>query len=141
MTANHRERFDGEPSGTAGAPVLAVLRGAPLGDVCLVVTRYFGGTKLGTGGLVRAYGDAARSVLAITPTTLKIPFQMLGLSFSYPFYERVKRLLGSYEAHIDEETFGGEVTLIVRFPAAHVAAFTNALRDLSAGAITPLDLS
>src|SRR3954469_1102863 len=49
---------DGEPSGTAGPPVLAVLRGADIGDAVLVVTRYFGGTKLGTGGLVHAYGDA-----------------------------------------------------------------------------------
>ena len=59
---------DGEPSGTAGRPALAVLRGSGLGDVAVVVTRYFGGTKLGTGGLVRAYGDAVREVLAVLET-------------------------------------------------------------------------
>ena len=58
---------DGEPSGTAGRPALAVLQGSGLGDIAVVVTRYFGGTKLGTGGLVRAYGDAVKAVLAILP--------------------------------------------------------------------------
>lgn len=59
----HRASDDGEPAGTAGAPMLAVLRGAALTDVAVVVTRYFGGTLLGAGGLVRAYGDAVRAAL------------------------------------------------------------------------------
>src|SRR3954447_8809272 len=63
---------DGEPPGTAGRPVMAVLRGSGLGDLVIVVTRYFGGTLLGTGGLVRAYGDAAKAVLAILPRAEKI---------------------------------------------------------------------
>ncbi|HRF96950.1 MAG TPA: YigZ family protein, partial [Aggregatilineales bacterium] len=63
---------DGEPAGTAGPPVLAVVRGSKIGDVSLVVTRYFGGTKLGTGGLVRAYSEAAHIALNSLPTTLKI---------------------------------------------------------------------
>ena len=58
---------DGEPSGTAGRPMLAVLQGSGLGDVVVVITRYFGGTKLGTGGLVRAYGDAVREALLVVP--------------------------------------------------------------------------
>ena len=64
---------DGEPSGTAGRPALAVLRGSGLGDAAVVITRYFGGTKLGTGGLVRAYSDAVRAVLAILPRAIKVP--------------------------------------------------------------------
>src|SRR5512142_772503 len=59
---------DGEPTGTSGPPVLAVLRGAEVGDVAIVITRYFGGTKLGTGGLVRAYSDAARAAVAAMTT-------------------------------------------------------------------------
>ena len=58
---------DGEPAGTAGRPILAILQGSGLGDVVVVVTRYFGGSKLGTGGLVRAYGNAVRAVLDILP--------------------------------------------------------------------------
>jgi uncharacterized YigZ family protein len=63
----------GEPSGTAGRPALAVLQGSGLGDVVVVVTRYFGGTKLGTGGLVRAYSDAVRSVLEVLPRAERCP--------------------------------------------------------------------
>src|SRR5512136_2760165 len=75
----------GEPSGTAGRPALAILRGSGLGDVVVVVTRYFGGTKLGTGGLVRAYSDAARSVLAILPRAVLVATHtvMLALPYSY----------------------------------------------------------
>jgi len=64
---------DGEPAGTAGRPALAVLQGSGLGDAGVVVTRYFGGTKLGTGGLVRAYSDAVRAVLEAAPRAERVP--------------------------------------------------------------------
>jgi len=67
----------GEPAGTAGRPALAVLQGAGLGDVVVVVTRYFGGTRLGTGGLVRAYSDAVREVLDILPRAERVPTHTL----------------------------------------------------------------
>src|SRR5579871_3558271 len=79
---------DGEPSGTSGPPVLAVLRGSGIGDVIVVVTRYFGGTKLGTGGLVRAYGDAARTGLEALVTERKITKQTLGIEAPYHFFEQ-----------------------------------------------------
>ena len=65
-------RDDGEPSGTAGRPALTVLRWSGLGNVVVVVTRYFGGTKLGTGGLVRAYGEAVRAVLSVLPRAVQV---------------------------------------------------------------------
>src|SRR3954468_24634252 len=71
---------DGEPAGTAGRPVMAVLRGSGLGDTALVVTRYFGGTLLGTGGLVHAYGDAAKAVLAALPREEKVERRELALT-------------------------------------------------------------
>src|SRR5512143_848730 len=77
---------DGEPTGTAGPPALAVVRGADVGDVALVVTRYFGGTKLGTGGLVRAYSDAARAALAGMQTCEKVERRQLGLTMPYGLY-------------------------------------------------------
>ena len=76
---------DGEPSGTAGRPMLAVLQGSGLGDAAVVVTRYFGGTKLGTGGLVRAYGDAVRAVLEIAPRAEKVPTHTVMFGLPYIF--------------------------------------------------------
>lgn len=132
---------DGEPSGTAGPPVLAVLRGANLGDVVVVITRYFGGTKLGTGGLVRAYRDAARQVLAALPTESKIEKRMIGLTIPYPFFERVRLLLEAYQATIEEQEFDTEVTLYATIPVDQLEALASAVQNLTAGQVTvvPLD--
>lgn len=126
---------DGEPTGTAGPPTLAVLRGADIGDTLVVVTRIFGGTKLGTGGLVRAYSDATRAVLEALPRQLKIPRQQVGLEFAYSFYERIKLLVAEYEGLIDDETFGQDASLIVTFPLAHIPAFVARVTDLTAGKV------
>jgi uncharacterized YigZ family protein len=132
---------DGEPSGTAGPPVMSVLRGAGIGDIIIVVTRYFGGTKLGTGGLVRAYSDAARLGLATLPTIRKIVCQTIGIEVSYALYERVKRLAAAYEATIQHEIFTGEITLIISIPDYRLSVFSQALFELSNGRIQPLLLS
>lgn len=126
---------DGEPTGTAGPPILAVLRGAPLGDAVLVVTRFFGGIKLGTGGLVRAYSEAARTALDALPTREKIDLTQVGLSVPYALYERVKLLIAAYHAIVEHEAFEGEITLYLTLPVEQVAALSLALRDLSAGKI------
>ena len=128
---------DGEPTGTAGPPTLAVLRGANVGDCVLVVTRYFGGTRLGTGGLVRAYGDAARAVLAAMQTRQKIAFRQVGLTLPYSLYERAKLISAEYGATVDEESFEVEVTLYLTIPADAVTPFSTAIQDLSAGRVTP----
>lgn len=124
---------DGEPSGTAGRPVLAILKGSGLGDIVLVVTRYFGGTLLGTGGLVHAYGDAAREVLAILPRTEKIERCTLLIAIGYNAYEMLRRLAASYSATIDDETFASDITLALTMPRIHVAAFRAALVEATAG--------
>ena len=111
-----------------------------MGDVVLVVTRYFGGTKLGTGGLVRAYGDAARSVLALMTTREKIELKQLGLTMPYSFYERIKILAAQHEATIDSEEFEADITIYLTIPADNVEAFTIATRDLSAGKLIPIAL-
>lgn len=129
---------DGEPSGTAGPPVLAVLRGADLGDVVIVITRYFGGTRLGTGGLVRAYGGAAKEALAALPVELKIPRRQIGISLAYPFYERLKLLLAAHHAAIDGEEFDAEVTVYATLPADQVEPLSRALRELTAGRAAPI---
>ena len=132
---------DGEPSGTAGPPTLAVLRGTDIGDVIVVVTRYFGGTKLGTGGLVRAYSDAARTGLSQLITEEKIEKATLGIDLPYPWYEQVKRLIASHNGEIDDEAFTAEIALIVTFPVEDIAAFTESLTDLTAGQVMPVSLS
>lgn len=131
---------DGEPSGTSGPPILAVLRGLEVGDIVVVVTRYFGGTKLGTGGLVRAYGDSARAAVAAMTTREKIRMSRLGLDTPYPLYERLKLIAAAHQAEIESETFAAEITLYMALPTDNVQAFTDAVRELSAGKIAPIAL-
>lgn len=131
---------DGEPSGTSGPPVLAVLRGADIGDTVIVVTRYFGGTKLGTGGLVRAYGDAARDVLAALPRTRRIHKSTIGLEFEYTYFEQIQRLLAEYDAEITDQEFGAHVTVYASLPTNNLDMLTSALSELTAGQVTPMPL-
>lgn len=131
---------DGEPSGTAGPPVLAVLRGSDIGDVIVIVTRYFGGTKLGTGGLVRAYSEAARDALNQLVTEEKIEKRLLGVEMPYHFYEQIKRLIDAHHGELTDEQFTAEVVLMARFPIEDIAPFTAAVVELTAGQVQPLDL-
>jgi len=125
----------GEPSGTAGRPALAVLQGSGLGDAAVVVTRYFGGTKLGTGGLVRAYSDAVRAVLAVLPRAVKIPTATLMAAFPYSFFEPVRLLIASHRGELLDQDFGADVTLSVRFRMEDVDGFQDALRELTRGTV------
>jgi uncharacterized YigZ family protein len=131
---------DREPSGTAGPPTLTVLRGHDIGDVVVVVTRYFGGTKLGTGGLVRAYSDAARLGLDTLTTVEKMPRRLLSLEIPYSYYEPTKRLIREHRGVIQDETFAGEVTIRAILPAVEVPPFSAALLDLTAGRVVPVVL-
>lgn len=131
---------DGEPSGTSGPPTLAVLRGADIGDTAIVIARYFGGTKLGTGGLVRAYSGAAKEVLAALPVELKIPKCTVGVSLAYTFYERLKLLLAEHQAVIEHEDFGADVTVYAVLPADQVDALSQALVNLTSGQVRPIVL-
>lgn len=124
---------DGEPAGTAGRPVLAVLQGSGLGDAAIVVTRYFGGTKLGTGGLVRAYGDAARAVLERTPRAMKTLAHTVMMSVPYPLFEQVRLLVTTHDGQILDETFAADVTVTARFAVQAFPAFEAALQELSNG--------
>lgn len=124
---------DGEPTGTAGPPILSILRGTDIGDIAVVVTRYWGGTKLGTGGLVRAYSDATRQVLTELKTEAKIEKTSIGVEISYSLYERVKLLVIAHDGTIEDESFAGEVSLILRFPINTVDGFVQSVIDLSAG--------
>jgi uncharacterized YigZ family protein len=126
---------DGEPAGTAGRPALAVLRGSGLGDVAVVVTRYFGGTKLGTGGLVRAYGDAVREVLAVLPRAAKVPTHTVEIVTPYNFFERLRLLIPAHQGQILREDFAAKVTVTAQLSVERFPAFDAALREMSAGTL------
>lgn len=129
---------DGEPSGTAGPPVLAVLRGVDIGDTIVTVTRYFGGTLLGTGGLVRAYTEAAQAGLAGVPKQRKIERKMIGLDAPYTFYQPLHKLLEQYEAVDIDETLAGDVTITARFPVDNIAPFIAQVVELTSGTVHPI---
>jgi uncharacterized YigZ family protein len=126
---------DGEPSGTAGPPILAVLRGTAVGDIVLVVTRYFGGTKLGTGGLVRAYSDAAKTVLKQLPIEMKIAKTHLYLETPYTFYDAIRQTIQQHDGEIVAEDFTDKVTVKFVVPAGAAEALTRQITDLSVGQV------
>lgn len=131
---------DGEPSGSAGRPVLSVLRGSGLGDVVLVVTRYFGGTKLGIGGLVRAYTQAAQEAVAAVPRARKVRCHTVMVGLPYGWLERVRRLVAQHGGVVLDEDFAAEVTLTACFAVEDFPAFQATLREASAGRLEALVL-
>lgn len=120
---------DGEPSGTSGKPTMAVLRGANLGDIVLVTTRYFGGTKLGTGGLVRAYSNAAREALQHLPITEKVTVITFHAIVPYQSYEPFKRTLNEHGAHILDEEFTRTIGMTFTLPEDTVDIAIPQLRE------------
>ena len=132
---------DGEPGGTAGPPILAVLRGVTVGDIIIVVTRYFGGTKLGTGGLVRAYTEAAQVGIRNLKTERKIARTTLGLELPYPTYEKVLRLIQDYAGEVEDQTFSSNVMLVVTMPKEHLVEFQRTLEEITAGQIAAIALN
>lgn len=125
----------GEPSGTAGRPALAVLQGSGLGDVVVVVTRYFGGTKLGTGGLVRAYSDAVRAVLADVQRAERVPTHTIMVELPYPLLERTRRLVAAHSGQILDEDYTASVVISARLPIENLPGFQTELSELSNGSI------
>lgn len=126
---------DGEPSGSSGRPVLTVLQGSGLGDAAIVVTRYFGGTKLGIGGLVHAYGDAAKAVLEILPRAEKVPTYIVMIAIEYSLFERVRLLLKKWHALTLDEDFGADVTITARFIEEALPGFQAELSELTRGQV------
>ena len=123
----------GEPHGTAGRPMLNALLHAGVGDVVAVVTRYYGGTKLGTGGLVRAYGGGVQQALAALPVTERIEFTRATVTIDYARLTALQQICVACEAEILAQDFGADVTVDLRLPAGRVEEFRSALLDATRG--------
>ena len=126
---------DGEPAGTAGRPALAVLRGSGLRDVAVVVTRYFGGTLLGTGGLVKAYTESTQLVVNAVGRGKRVPVHVVMLSIPYHLLERMRTLAAHQRGEIVGEDYAADITMTLRLPVEAFDLFQNELRELSAGKI------
>lgn len=134
-----RSSDDGEPGGSAGEPILRVLRGSDLAAVGCVVTRYFGGTKLGTGGLVRAYTEAAQDALQAAPRIVRWREKRLGFRFDYPDLGVIEATLHRFgDAILDTtRTFDPHPEIILRVKRSRADEIAAAIVDGTAGRATP----
>ncbi|HET7144134.1 MAG TPA: YigZ family protein [Anaerolineales bacterium] len=124
---------DGEPAGTSGRPALAVLRGSGLGDAVLIITRYFGGTLLGKGGLVKAYTESAQMVVNEVGRGQRVDVYVVTLVIPYNLLERIRLLTARHRGEILGEDFAGDITLTTHIPKTEFDTFQLGLRELSAG--------
>jgi uncharacterized YigZ family protein len=123
----------GEPHGTAGRPMLDVLLGSGVGDVVAVVTRYYGGTKLGRGGLVRAYGSGVKAAMDALETRELVSTVTLRVTVGYSDVSPLKHSLPQFEAEVADEEFGTEVTLLLVLPEEHERSLEEALAGITNG--------
>lgn len=127
---------DGEPHGTAGRPMLTVLLHCGIGELTCVVTRYFGGVKLGTGGLVRAYQGAVRENIESLSTVQRITPATLTVTIDYCHVDKLRRLLPTFEAQIYSENYTAEVSLSITLPEDHKDALHAQIIDATNGTAT-----
>jgi uncharacterized YigZ family protein len=136
-SAIQRSNDDGEPSGTAGAPMLEVLRGREVSDVVAVVTRWFGGVLLGAGGLVRAYGDAVREALDEVGVRRRVLMTRWDLEAEHADAARWEADLRARDVTVLGVDYAARATLHLAVPATESAAFIAQLAGLTAGAAAP----
>ena len=124
---------DGEPHGIAGRPMLTVLLHSGVGEVVTVCTRYFGGVKLGTGGLSRAYAGGVKLLLQTLPTELKIKRVHVSVRVAYPHVESLQRLLDDLEVVVEHEEYGEEVRYQIAVPTMTLGTLREQLAQLTSG--------
>jgi uncharacterized YigZ family protein len=124
---------DGEPSGTAGMPMLKVLEYSGYGDIVVAVVRYFGGTKLGTGGLQRAYSDAVSLVLKDLPLQLKVNRTHVKITYDYSHDGSISRLLARYDVVDIDSNYAQQVTVSIAIASNDLSTFKTELTNITAG--------
>jgi len=132
-----RFRFsdDGEPGGSAGRPILQQIEGHGLTDTVVVVTRWFGGTKLGIGGLIRAYGGCTARALDLAPKKTLLLTRRVAASFPYECLSAVQRVLAAHQLEPLEAEYGEAVAMTLEVPVCELEDFRRELRDRTAGRI------
>jgi uncharacterized YigZ family protein len=123
---------DGEPSGSAGRPILQQIDGQGLTEIIVVVSRIFGGTKLGVGGLVRAYGGAAAAALSLAPIVVVVPKTRLRIEYPYACSNGIQAVLHAHEIKILDSEFGADVVQLLEVPEVEGEAICRELRDATA---------
>ncbi|USS93613.1 YigZ family protein [Fructilactobacillus ixorae] len=131
-----RESDNGEPRGTAGVPILEVLKQEHLHDVAVVVTRYFGGIKLGAGGLIRAYSNATSQVIAAVGIVAIVQHECLQISVSYKNYDQLTYFLNTHHLEIQNVDFQTEVTVTTSVAQDQLEPLQTALTNYLAGNVT-----
>ena len=126
---------DREPKNTAGRPALEVLKGSGITNILVCIVRYFGGTLLGTGGLVKAYGDAVKAVLPLLETEELIEKKRVNLILSYDLYTQLKRIFEKHGASIEEENFDINISVAVLIRSDRFDGFIKDVKDLGQGRI------
>ncbi len=122
---------DGEPSGTAGLPILNMLKNEGITDIAIVVTRYFGGIKLGTGGLVRAYTQSAKEVLDVAKVIQMVKYQHLKLNLSYANSEKVKYFIEKNSEYlVDDIIYTDKVEILVYIRPDDIEPFIQKIKDI-----------
>ena len=134
-TVIHGMSDDGEPWGTAGRPMLAVVQGCGLGDVVVVATRYFGGTKLGTGGLVKAYTETAQAAIAAVDRVDKVELVGVTVTLGYNAYQVCKREIEALGAVVEAEDFNTRVQIELRLDADRYAVLRATLIEMTSGRV------
>lgn len=126
---------DGEPQGTAGLPVLDILRKGGITDAVIVVTRYFGGILLGTGGLVHAYSGAAKAAVEDAGLVTLVPYEEYRLTVSYPLYQRIPLLFKGYPVIVDATEFEADVVIRMAIKKGFFDALSASLCEASGGKV------
>ena len=126
---------DGEPQGTSGMPTLNVFRGEQIFNVCCVVTRYFGGTLLGTGGLARAYSHTAKLALEAAGISVMRLWDRILISCTYAQYERIKNEIEANAGVVENTDYGADIVITVLLPEDNTKVFMENIVELTAGQV------